>query len=100
MRVVVDLKALEALCDAAEDKHRLLVNRLRNSVRAEPKTEEISKVADYIGVDLNHTSPLLAPPNYGSTPNKVVITDNTSDVTAVEQACTFAPRKRSAVSDK
>ena len=88
MRVVVDLKALEALCDAAEDKHRLLVNRLRNSVRAEPKAEELSKVVDYVNVTSAEArpDPVTIPPNYGATPNP----DN----------YTIAPRKRSAVSDK
>lgn len=70
MRVVVDSQALEALCQAAEDKHRHLVAKLRASVRSEPKTEAITKVADYSA---------------------------TSDVLKVEQATAFAPRVRSAV---
>lgn len=89
MRVIVDSKALEALCQAAEDKHRHLVNLVRTSVRAEPKTEAVTKVADYTASSVEivaDAEPVAVPPNYGVTPDS--------------DSCTFAPRKRSAVSDK
>ncbi len=73
MRVLVDSQSLEALFQAAEKNHKVLVAKVRGSVRAEPKAEEVSKVSDYNAV---------------------------SDVTAVEQARTFVPRKRSATSTK
>lgn len=69
MRVLVDSAALEALCQVAEDKHKVLVNRVRTSVRAEPKTEEVTKVADYSASEIGDL---------------------------VDASCTFAPRKRSA----
>ncbi len=47
MRVLVDNEALEALFQAAEKNHKVLVAKVRASVRAEPKTEETAKVADY-----------------------------------------------------
>jgi hypothetical protein len=52
MRVLVDSQALEALCQAAEDKHRVLVAKLRSSVRAEPKAEEVTKVSEYVAESL------------------------------------------------
>lgn len=89
MRVLVDSKALEALCQAAEEKHRHLVNLVRTSIRSEPKTEAVTKVADYTAYSIApvpDVEPVAVPPNYGVTPDS--------------NSCTFAPRKRSAVSDK
>ena len=69
MRVIVYAAALEALLKAAtaENKYRNEVAAVRNSVRAEPKVEEVTKVATYV-----------------------------PDPEPIAEACTFAPRSRSA----
>ena len=74
MRVVVDAAALEALCSAVavENKFRREVAMVRSSVRAEPKVEEVTKVAAYEPV---------------------------SNQEPVAEACTFAPRRRSATTE-
>ncbi len=48
MRVLVDNAALEALFLAVEDKHKVLVAKVRASVRAEPKAEEVTEVPNYV----------------------------------------------------
>ncbi len=66
MRVLVDNEALEALFQAAEKSHKVLVEKVRGSVRAEPKTEETTKVANYSAMDVvleayDPEVPLFAP---------------------------------------